>query len=126
VFRSGTGDRALAVTRIAASDQPAVAMRIAAIEPQGVEELRSVRLESASETQPDFDFIPGQFLISNTVRRRLVFAIASAPGHAYYGYWSSERRSASQELFDLPVGLPVNRRLGRNFRSRVIRAAMCC
>jgi NAD(P)H-flavin reductase len=97
------------MTRIAASDQPAVAMRIATIEPQGVEELRSVRLVSASETAPDFEFIPGQFLqIRTPSGDASYFAIASAPGHTYYEVLVKRAQGASRELFDLPVGALVH------------------
>lgn len=96
------------MTRIAASDLPAVAMRIAAIEPQGVEELRSVRLVSASDTAPDFDFIPGQFLhIRIPSGDASYFAIASAPGHAHYEVLVKRAQGASRELFELPVGASV-------------------
>lgn len=97
-----------AVTRIAASDLPAVAMRIAAVTPQGVEEIRSVRLESAAEGGTRFDFVPGQFLqIRMPSGDASYFAIASAPGHAYFDILVKRAAGASRELFDAPLGTTV-------------------
>jgi NAD(P)H-flavin reductase len=96
------------VTRIAASDLPAVAMRIAAVTPQGVEEIRSVRLESAAENGTGFDFIPGQFLqIRMPSGEASYFAIASAPGHAHFDILVKRAAGASRELFDAPLGTTV-------------------
>jgi len=84
-------------------------MRIAAIDPQGVEELRSVRLVPASRTAPDFDFIPGQFLhIRAPSGDASYFAIASVPGQPYFDVLVKCAAGASRELFDLPVGTTVH------------------
>lgn len=83
-------------------------MHIAAIEPQGVEEIRSIRLESEPEADPAFDFIPGQFIHLRTPSGDAsYFAIASAPGDAHYDILVKRANSASRELFELPVGATV-------------------
>jgi NAD(P)H-flavin reductase len=83
-------------------------MRIAAIHPQGVEEIRSVRLERGAESSPQFDFIPGQFLHLKTPSGEAsYFAIASAPGEPYFDILVKRAAGASRELFDLPVGTTV-------------------
>lgn len=83
-------------------------MRIAAIEPQGVEDIRSVRLERDAGSQPQFDFIPGQFLhIKTPSGEASYFAIASAPGRPYFDVLVKRAAGASRELFDLPVGTAV-------------------
>lgn len=97
------------MTRIVASEQPAVAVRIAAIAPQGVEELRSVRLEADAESRPRFDFTPGQFLhIRMPSGEASYFAIASAPGEPHYDVLVKRAAGASRELFELPVGATVH------------------
>ena len=97
------------MTRIVTSNQPVVTMQIATIEPQGVEELRSVRLVPASETSPEFEFIPGQFLhIRAPSGDASYFAIASAPGHPYFEVLVKRAQGASREIFDLPVGATVD------------------
>ncbi len=98
----------MSVTRIVSSDRPALAMRIAAIEPQGVDEIRSVRLEREAESHPQFDFIPGQFLhIETPSGEASYFAIASAPGETHYDVLVKRAAGASRELFDLSVGTTV-------------------
>lgn len=97
------------MTRIANSEQPAAAMRIASIEPQGVEELRSVRLESDAGSTPRFDFTPGQFLhIRMPSGEASYFAIASAPSEPHYDVLVKRAAGASRELFDLSVGTTVH------------------
>jgi NAD(P)H-flavin reductase len=84
-------------------------MRIAAIDPQGVEEIRSVRLECDAGNRPQFDFIPGQFLhIHMPSGEASYFAIASAPGQTHYDVLVKRANGASRELFDLPVGATVH------------------
>lgn len=97
------------MTRIADSEQPAAAMRIAAIEPQGVEDLRSVRLAADAGSHPGFDFTPGQFLhIRMPSGEASYFAIASAPGEPHYDVLVKRAAGASRELFDLSVGTTVH------------------
>ncbi|HET8759462.1 MAG TPA: oxidoreductase [Nitrospiria bacterium] len=97
------------MTRIATSDQPAVAMRISGIEPQGVEDIRSIRLVPASADRPNFTFIPGQFLhIRTPSGEASYFAIASVPGEPYFDVLVKRAQGASREMFDLPVGTTVS------------------
>jgi NAD(P)H-flavin reductase len=84
-------------------------MRIAAIDPQGVEDIRSLRLVAASDEHPDFAFIPGQFLHLRTPSGDAsYFAIASVPGEPYFDVLVKRAQGASRELFDLPVGTTVH------------------
>lgn len=84
-------------------------MQIAAITPQGVEDIRSVRLESAAEKTSPFDFIPGQFLhIRVPSGEASYFAIASPPGESYYDVLVKRAAGASREFFDLSVGTTVH------------------
>jgi NAD(P)H-flavin reductase len=97
------------MTRIATSDQPAIAMRISGIEPQGVDDIRSIRLVPASDDLPNFAFIPGQFLHLRTPSGEAsYFAIASVPGAPYFDVLVKRAQGASRELFDLPVGTIVS------------------
>lgn len=97
------------MTRIAPNDRPAVAVRIAAIAPQGIAELRSVRLQADADSAPQFDFIPGQFLhLRAPSGEASYFAIASPPGEAHYDILVKRAAGASRELFDLSVGATVH------------------
>jgi NAD(P)H-flavin reductase len=108
-MRYRRNDCASAVTRIAPSDRPAAAMRIAAIAPQGVEDIRSVRLESEAAASSSFDFIPGQFLhIRVPSGEASYFAIASPPGESYYDVLVKRAAGASRGFFDLEVGTTVH------------------
>ena len=85
-------------------------MRLAAFEPQGVEDLRAVRLDPATEqgAAPSFDFIPGQFLqVYAPSGKASYFAIASAPGERHYDLLVKRADGCSKELFDLPIGAAV-------------------
>jgi NAD(P)H-flavin reductase len=84
-------------------------MRVAAVSPQDVPDIRSVRLEAASAERPEFDFIPGQFLHLRTPSGDAsYFAIASVPGEPYFDVLVKRAQGASKELFDLPVGTTVH------------------
>ena len=85
-------------------------MRLAAFEPQGVEDLRAVRLDPAPEqgAAPSFEFIPGQFLqVYAPSGEASYFAIASAPGERHYDLLVKRANGCAKELFDLPIGAAV-------------------
>jgi len=94
-------------------------MRIAKIAPQGVESIRSFRLEVPTTIEPpSFDFVPGQFLQVHTpAGESSYFAIASAPGEPYYELLVKRAQGASKALFELPIGtvLDVVEPQGRGF-----------
>ncbi|MFZ5876819.1 MAG: oxidoreductase [Nitrospirota bacterium] len=97
------------MTRVVPSERPAIAMRVAAVTPQGVADIRSVRLEAATAERPEFGFIPGQFLHLRTPSGEAsYFAIASVPGDPYFEVLVKRAQGASKELFDLPVGATVH------------------
>ncbi|MBI3607093.1 MAG: oxidoreductase [Nitrospirae bacterium] len=84
-------------------------MRIAATIPQGVADIRAIRLEAdAGGPAPARDFIPGQFLhVHAPSGEASYFAIASSPGEPYYELLVKRAKGCSQELFDLPIGTPL-------------------
>lgn len=85
-------------------------MRLAAFDPQGVEDLRAVRLDPAGEhgAAPSFEFTPGQFLqVYAPSGEASYFAIASAPGERHYDLLVKRANGCSMELFDLPIGAVV-------------------
>ena len=94
-------------------------MRITAIQPQGVENIRSFRLEADPvDGSPSFDFVPGQFLQVHTpTGEASYFAIASAPGEPHYDLLVKRAQGASKALFDLPIGtvLEVGEPQGKGF-----------
>lgn len=85
---------------------PRMALRIAAITPQGVEDIRAFRLApEAGGDAPVHDFIPGQALhIHAPSGDASYFAIASAPGQTHYDILVKRANGCSKVLFDLPVG----------------------
>ncbi|MFZ5863415.1 MAG: FAD-binding oxidoreductase [Nitrospirota bacterium] len=94
--------------RVVPNDRPAIAMRVAAMTPQGVPDIRSIRLEAVAGDRPDFHFIPGQFLHLHTPSGEAsYFAIASSPDEPYFDVLVKRAQGASKELFDLPVGTVV-------------------
>lgn len=99
----------MVMTQLAPGDRHPIAMRVAAVTPQGVEDIRSLRIETASDQRPEFDFIPGQFLHLRTPSGEAsYFAIASGPGEPYFDVLVKRAQGASKELFDLPVGSTVH------------------
>ena len=85
-------------------------MRLAAFEPQGVEDLRAIRLDPARErgAAPSFEFTPGQFLqVHAPSGETSHFAIASAPGERHFDLLVKRANGCSRELFDLPIGAAV-------------------
>jgi NAD(P)H-flavin reductase len=97
------------MTRVVPSERPPIAMRVAAVTHQGVEDIRSVRLEAASADRPEFDFVPGQFLhLRAPSGDASYFAIASGPGEPYFDVLVKRAQGASKELFELPVGSTVH------------------
>jgi NAD(P)H-flavin reductase len=75
----------------------------------GDTELQYMRLEPAGVETPDFDFIPGQFLvISYAGCKPGYFAIASAPGEGrYFDLLIRRGQGASGVLCDLEIGAEV-------------------
>ncbi len=85
-------------------------MRLAAFEPQGVEEIRAIRLDPVPEhgAAPSFEFTPGQFLqVHAPSGETSYFAIASAPGERHFDLLVKRANGCSRELFDLPLGAAV-------------------
>jgi NAD(P)H-flavin reductase len=87
-------------------------MRISAIRRQSVPgetELRYLRLEPITGETPNFDFIPGQFLMINHAGCKPgYFAIASAPGEGdYFDLLIRRGQGASGAVCDLEVGAEV-------------------
>jgi len=72
--------------------------------------LQYVRLEPAGGEGPNFDFIPGQFLvISRSGCKPGYFAIASAPGEgAYFDLVIRRGQGMSETLCELAVGAEVD------------------
>lgn len=104
-------------------------MKITAITPQKVEEIRCFRLEPLSPAGPElFSFIPGQFVQVQTAPGEIsYFAIASAPRQGpYFELLVKRGKGAAGALFDLPVGgevevtdpqgkgFPIDRHRGQN------------
>jgi NAD(P)H-flavin reductase len=75
----------------------------------GETDLQYVRLEPADNESPNFDFIPGQFLvISHAGCKPGYFAIASAPGEGrYFDLLIRRGQGASGVLCDLEIGAEV-------------------
>lgn len=98
---------------------PLRAMRIAAIAPQGVEDIRALRLDPLADgSTPDRNFIPGQALhVHAPSGEASYFAVASPPGPPHYDILVKRANGCSKELFDLPVGATVRAAgpLGKGF-----------
>ena len=83
-------------------------MRIAAIIPQGVADIRAIRLDAEGGPARARDFIPGQFLqVHAPSGEASYFAIASSPGNPYYELLVKRAKGCSNELFDLPIGTTI-------------------
>ena len=86
-------------------------MRITAITPQMVEEIRSFRLGPIpADAALGFHFIPGQFVqITTRPGESSYFAIASPPeDHSGLDFLVKRGKGASWEMFDLSVGSEVD------------------